>query len=150
MLQNIKKRTEGFTIIEVLIVLAIAGLIMLIVFLAVPALQRNSANNGRRSEASRVATAANDFVTNSNGTNPVASADGTGDAKDIKDAVGTTKYITKVSVVTTAQNTGVTATDTARIVVGFKCNGVKADTVSANSMAVQYGLEPATSACINV
>jgi prepilin-type N-terminal cleavage/methylation domain-containing protein len=37
MLNKIQKRKEdGFTIIEVLIVLAIAGLIMLVVFLAVP------------------------------------------------------------------------------------------------------------------
>ena len=40
MLNKIKKDNKGFTIIEVLIVLAIAGLIMLTVFLAVPSLQR--------------------------------------------------------------------------------------------------------------
>jgi prepilin-type N-terminal cleavage/methylation domain-containing protein len=40
-----QKREAGFTIIEVLIVLAIAALILLIVFLAVPALQRNARNN---------------------------------------------------------------------------------------------------------
>jgi prepilin-type N-terminal cleavage/methylation domain-containing protein len=34
----------GFTIIEVMIVLAIAGLILLIVFLAVPALEREARN----------------------------------------------------------------------------------------------------------
>ena len=32
---------KGFTIVETLIVLAIIGAIMLVVFLAVPALQRN-------------------------------------------------------------------------------------------------------------
>ena len=41
MLKTLQKRkSEGFTIIEVLVVLAIAGLIMVVVFLAVPALQR--------------------------------------------------------------------------------------------------------------
>ena len=45
-----KKRAEGFTIIEVLIVLAIAGLILLVVFLAVPALQRNARNTQRNAE----------------------------------------------------------------------------------------------------
>ena len=40
MLNKLKKSDkDGFTIIEVMIVLAIAGLILLIVFLAVPALQ---------------------------------------------------------------------------------------------------------------
>ena len=50
MLQNLKKRNQGFTIIEVMIVLAIAGLIMLIVFLAVPALQRNQRNTARKQD----------------------------------------------------------------------------------------------------
>lgn len=67
MLQKLKKRESGFTIIEVLIVLAIAGLIMLIVFLAVPALQRSSRNRGRENDASLLATAINDCVTNNNG-----------------------------------------------------------------------------------
>ena len=62
-----KTNQKGFSIIEVLIVLAIAGLIMLIVFLAVPALQRNSRNQARQSEASVFATSVNDCITNNNG-----------------------------------------------------------------------------------
>lgn len=65
MLKKLDKK--GFTIIEVLIVLAIAGLIMLVVFLAVPALQRNSRNNGRNADASRTAAAVNECITNNNG-----------------------------------------------------------------------------------
>lgn len=57
----------GFTIIEVLIVLAIAGLIMLIVFLAVPALQRNSRNTQRSNDASRISAAVNECLNNRNG-----------------------------------------------------------------------------------
>jgi prepilin-type N-terminal cleavage/methylation domain-containing protein len=68
MLQKYKaKREEGFTIIEVLIVLAIAGLILLIVFLAVPALQRNSRNNARNNEASRLSSTVTDCLANRNG-----------------------------------------------------------------------------------
>ncbi len=63
-----KKRQEGFTIIEVLIVLAIAGLIMLIVFLAVPALQRNSRNTARTADAALVTSAISDCMANRNGT----------------------------------------------------------------------------------
>ena len=67
MLQNIKNRKqEGFTIIEVLIVLAIAGLIMLIVFLAVPALQRNSRNSQRSADASKIAAAISQCLSNKN------------------------------------------------------------------------------------
>lgn len=67
MLDRIKKDNKGFTIIEVLIVLAIAGLIILIVFLAVPALQRNSRNTQRSNDAARVAGAINECLTNNNG-----------------------------------------------------------------------------------
>jgi prepilin-type N-terminal cleavage/methylation domain-containing protein len=70
MLTKIEKRKSGFTIIEVMIVLAIAGLILLIVFLAVPALQRSAANTGRKDDAGRISSAINDFVSNSNGTLP--------------------------------------------------------------------------------
>lgn len=62
-----KVNQKGFTIIEVLIVLAIAGLIMLIVFLAVPALQRNTRNTSRTSDASKFAAAVNQCLTNNNG-----------------------------------------------------------------------------------
>jgi len=63
----LSKKEQGFTIIEVLIVLAIAGLIMLIVFLAVPALQRNSRNTQRSNDAARVAGAINECLANNNG-----------------------------------------------------------------------------------
>jgi prepilin-type N-terminal cleavage/methylation domain-containing protein len=46
-----KKSSGGFTIIEVIIVLAIATLIMLIVFLAVPALKRSNRNAARKRDA---------------------------------------------------------------------------------------------------
>lgn len=65
--QNLRKKTEGFTIIEVLIVLAIAGLIMLIVFLAVPALQRNSRNTQRKNDVSALLGAVQEAANASNG-----------------------------------------------------------------------------------
>ncbi len=73
-----QRKESGFTIIEVLIVLAIAGLIMLIVFLAVPSLQRNSRNNARNQEASRVSAAITECLANRNGV--VASCDSTAEA----------------------------------------------------------------------
>lgn len=63
--QQTKK--EGFTIIEVLIVLAIAGLIMLVVFLAVPNLQRSQRNNAYRNEAVSLIGAFNEISGNNNG-----------------------------------------------------------------------------------
>ncbi len=71
--QNRKLGKQGFTIIEVLIVLAIAGLIMLIVFLAVPALQRNSRNTQYRTEATRLLSVTAEWINNNNGGLPAAS-----------------------------------------------------------------------------
>lgn len=68
MLAKLRKQTQGFTIIEVLIVLAIAGLIILIVFLAVPALQRNSRNTRVRNDASKALGAIQETANNNNGT----------------------------------------------------------------------------------
>ena len=65
-----KSKTEGFTIIEVMIVLAIAGLILLIVFLAVPALQRNSRNTQRKNDVAAILAAASEFLNNNNGLLP--------------------------------------------------------------------------------
>ena len=70
MLKQLNKRKEGFTIIEVLIVLAIAGVIMLVVFLAVPALQRNSRNTQRRSDAAHLAGLVNEYAANHAGVLP--------------------------------------------------------------------------------
>src|SRR5690349_2606610 len=82
MLSNIRQRKEqkGFTIIEVLIVLAIAGLIILIVFLAVPALQRNSRNTQAKNAASSILGAVSEYENNNNGAMPTGiaiAADGT-------------------------------------------------------------------------
>ncbi len=92
MYQNLKKKTEGFTIIEVLIVLAIAGLIMLIVFLAVPALQRNSRNNARTQSASKIAAAMTDCLSNRNYV--FASCDS---AAELSNPVGTGDALSTVS-----------------------------------------------------
>lgn len=67
MFSKLQRDERGFTIIEVLIVLAIAGLIMLIVFLAIPALQRSQRNNARNSDASRLMTAVGECLANRNG-----------------------------------------------------------------------------------
>lgn len=52
---------KGFTIIEVVLVLAIAGLIFLMVFLALPALQRSQRDTQRKTDLGRVQTALNDY-----------------------------------------------------------------------------------------
>ncbi|TWP17306.1 type II secretion system protein, partial [TM7 phylum sp. oral taxon 352] len=56
---------KGFTIIEVVLVLAIAGLIFAMVFIALPALQRSQRDQSRKNDASTVAAA----ITNWNAAN---------------------------------------------------------------------------------
>lgn len=74
MLNKVKNRKqEGFTIIEVLIVLAIAGLIMLVVFMAVPALQRSSRNTQRKNDVSSLLSSVTESTNNNNGALPNAS-----------------------------------------------------------------------------
>lgn len=61
--QNINPK-KGFTIIEVVLVLAIAGLIFLMVFVALPALQRSQRDTARRNDMSRVDTSLVQYQTN--------------------------------------------------------------------------------------
>jgi prepilin-type N-terminal cleavage/methylation domain-containing protein len=75
------KKEKGFTIIEVLIVLAIAGLIILIVFLAVPALQRNSRNTQRKNDVSALMGAVQEHINNNSGKLPTAANQVTDNAK---------------------------------------------------------------------
>jgi prepilin-type N-terminal cleavage/methylation domain-containing protein len=59
-----KNKEKGFTIIEVVLVLAIAGLIFLMVFIALPALQRNQRDTQRKNDITRAQTAINNYQTN--------------------------------------------------------------------------------------
>ena len=61
-----KKKSSGFTIIEVALVLAIAALIFLVVFLAVPALQRNQRDDARKRDVSNVVEAVTSYTANKN------------------------------------------------------------------------------------
>ncbi len=71
-----QKRTEsGFTIIEVMIVLAIAGLIMVIALIAIPQLQRSQRNNARKSIVARISTEINNYAGNNNGKVPGVDTD---------------------------------------------------------------------------
>lgn len=71
-----KKRNEGFTIIEVVLVLAIAGLIFLIVFTALPQLQRSRRDTQRKNDASRLVAAVTQLQSNTGGLNVPANVAG--------------------------------------------------------------------------
>ena len=72
--QQLSQTKAGFTIIEVVLVLAIAGLIFLMVFVALPALQRSQRDTARRNDMSRVDTSLVQYQTNhSTGSNNLPS-----------------------------------------------------------------------------
>ncbi len=60
----------GFTIIEVVLVLAIAGLIFLMVFIALPQLQRAQKDTQRREDVDRLSSAITQWQANNNGRIP--------------------------------------------------------------------------------
>lgn len=60
-------KQKGFTIIEVVLVLAIAALIFLMVFIALPALQSSQRDTARKNDVSIVASAVNTWSGNSRG-----------------------------------------------------------------------------------
>ena len=144
---------KGFTIIEVMIVLAIAGLIILIVLLAVPALKRNGRNTALKNDVGSVTGGISTAVSNNDGSTvtTVAGAVGTGKAtvavasgqtEDIKIQAGTTVAST-VAATTPVAPTSVAA-GTLSVVVGQTCSLTK----SARAVAVYYSIE--TSAGLSV
>lgn len=90
---RLNKPNRGFTIIEVMIVLAIAGLILAIVFIAVPQLQRNTRDNQRQSVVNRVKAEMETYASNNQGVYPFnSSGTGTGTLSDFN-----TRYFNTIS-----------------------------------------------------
>lgn len=127
---------NGFTIIEVSLVLAIAGLIFLMVFIALPALQRSQRDGRRRDDVGKLLTAMQKYQNNNRGALPSENgivewkndkAEGGGKwaelydsflGKDFEDPSG---YLYRLSIVDCSASTGA------------KCsngNGVNADNAS--------------------
>jgi prepilin-type N-terminal cleavage/methylation domain-containing protein len=145
-MKKLQNNKSGFTIIEVLIVLAIAGLIMLIVFLAVPALQRNSRNTQYRNDAASLLAAATEWSNNNNGSVPA-----TGNSSAVQ-ANAKTQSITTLNIA--AGSTSVTPTfSAATIVTGVKCGTGSGSSYSltgssTRAMAVVYAIENSSGAVV--
>ena len=156
MKQNIKKQlkdAKGFTIIEVALVLAIAGLIFLVVFLALPALQRSQRDTARRQDAGRIVSALQNCMSDNQAdlTNCYATGGG-----GIDGPVGTSGYLGgKLSQITTidAKATAAPAANNiANVIRGGSCNGtaiVTGGTASKNA-AVVVKIESGTQYCASL
>ena len=159
MLQNLYKRKSGFTIIEVMIVLAIAGLILLIVFLAVPALQRNAHNTSIKNDVAGLLAGVNEYVNNNNGSVPTGLANQTVSSVDITGGAGTNNATVKIGYIdgttgvtlskATAPVTNNQATGTVHIYTSAVCNGNDATNAGATSRNVValYALEGGAKEC---
>lgn len=64
------KQEKGFTIIEVVLVLAIAGLIFLMVFVALPSLQRGQRDAQRKQDLARISTQFTNYLSSTRGSVP--------------------------------------------------------------------------------
>lgn len=139
MLKKLKQsEAKGFTIIEVMIVLAIAGLILLIVFLAVPALQRNGRNTALKNDAGNIAGAISEYRSNNDGGNPAAVS-----SAGVVSGTGTSATA-KISSTTTVSATASPTVGTIGVMVNTKCDA------SANnrSVAVYYFVEQSSGGAI--
>jgi len=135
--KNLKKNRRGFTIIEVLIVLAIAGLIMLIVFLAVPALQRNSRNTQRKNEVASILGAISEYANNRNGVLPANSG-------ELDAAIGNAKlniYNGQVGGDFDGNANNPNNVTDVTVVIKGKCSGENAVAGSSRNLAVLYAVE---------
>lgn len=118
-------KQKGFTIIEVVLVLAIAALIFLMVFIALPALQRNQRDTARKQELGKVVSAVTTWQSNHRGASPTT-ADLAAFAAYLDGSVSGTKIrltTTDVLLSTTEQTAGHTGADksTISLVTGTGC-----------------------------
>jgi hypothetical protein len=117
-------------------------LIMLIVFLAVPALQRNSRNTQRKNDVSSVLGAVNEYTSNNSGALPTTSAQVLSNAKLGYFSGGAGTGSGQVNLVAGATTLTTSAADD-RIVIatGAQCSGSAAILGSARQVVVLYQTE---------
>ena len=156
------RKRYGFTIIEVVLVLAIAGLIFLMVFVALPALQRSQRDTQRRNDMARVATALINYQTNNNGL-PVDVATATSDTPLITNYLGGTEfkdpdgtqYKIQIKTAKSAGDhqalTGGSVDHIISIYKNAKCgnNSIDYNSAGGNYYALMYKLEGSGVVCID-
>ena len=156
----------AFTIIEVVLVLAIAGLIFLMVFIALPALQRNQRDTQRKNDMSRLKTAMDSYKSNNRGTLPwgtdrygvrsqsdnfginylKANQGEFGDPSSGKYAFGVNYYSIAGGSI---YNTFESQQSHISISIGFVCDGETVANAGLSNYAIRYRLEGGGVYCID-
>lgn len=148
-----KRNEKGFTIIEVVLVLAIAGLIFLMVFIALPALQRSQKDTQRKNDLSRAQTAISSYQSNNRNAIPKTADDFTNLKENYLKAGGDTfedpsrgEYVFKVIDVDPVYDQ-----DQAQInvKVGATCQGEALIAAGARKVALRMKLEGGGIICVN-
>jgi prepilin-type N-terminal cleavage/methylation domain-containing protein len=128
---NVQQKAKGFTIIEVVLVLAIAGLIFLMVFIALPALQRSQRDSARKSEVGTVVSSIQSYMSNNRNRTP--------------NALQITQYVTGSTSATTLESgttitiPNITDAATVDLVADITGDGSAATTVAQDQIKVYYG-----------
>ena len=141
-----KLNNKGFTIVEVLIVLAIAGVILATILIAVPALQRNSRNTQVKQAATALVAGAQESASANGGTAPTAISAAGVWTPPTGGTPTTTKVGGSVTINSVAAGTAVTTTYvTNNVYVAFNevCSGNTATSsgATAANIAVVYTVE---------
>lgn len=157
---NIHRKKKGFTIIEVVLVLAIAGLIFLMVFIALPALQRSQRDAQRKNDLTRLNTALASYSSNNRGALPIVGATldptswgsfvlryVTASGDTFVDPSGTDYIVSTTASLPTEFDA---ANPVIKVIVGAKCVGESFKTgEGSRKVAFQMKLEGSGIACTN-
>jgi prepilin-type N-terminal cleavage/methylation domain-containing protein len=147
---SLLKKEKGFTLIEIVLVLAIAGLILVIVFLALSGAQKSRRDTQRKTDIGRVAAQLEQYASNNNGDYPTTAAllgnfvaaYITPNATDYQDPSTGAQYTIAYS------NGNAPATGTMDYMNGDDCNGATMQAGGgARSYALVISLEGGGTAC---
>lgn len=143
---------KGFTIIEVVLVLAIAGLIFLMVFVALPALQRSQRDTQRRNDMARMATALTNWQVNHSNDLPKDTEKTDFLNNYLKQSAGEFKDPSagnyELDIITYSNDGSSAANPKINLYTGAKCDDEKATSSNGtNDYAIVYKLEGSGTFC---
>lgn len=157
-----KQKEKGFTIIEVVLVLAIAGLIFLMVFIALPALQRSQRDSQRKNDLSRVLSQLQQYQSNNRNALPTnwssfetdylaTNGDSFVDPSGASNAQGSsqTTYAFMLNTNTDLNMTFADAQNTIYYAPSMVCNGEQVQSAGSRKIAFRMKLEGGGIICQN-